>query len=269
MGNFLARAYDKISTVANHTPLSADEKLRLQHYTIFLVLGAPTMMAFAVLSLLRGDVPLGGSVTASVSGLCLGWLLIRRGLRPVVIYRTNVLLFLSLIVFIAAVGGDNGSKILWSYIFPLTAFFLFGRREGWFWTGLSYVLLAVVLFERIDSLPTYDYPLQFQIRFLITYAFVGIMSFGFEYLREENRAKLECERIRLESALAEVKALSGLLPICSSCKKIRDDRGYWNQLESYIHSHSEVRFSHGICPDCAHELYPDMDLEEEADGERI
>ncbi|MFC1489466.1 PAS domain S-box protein, partial [Thermodesulfobacteriota bacterium] len=55
----------------------------------------------------------------------------------------------------------------------------------------------------------------------------------------------------LQNALVEVKRLSGLLPICASCKKIRDDKGYWNQIETYIHEHSEAEFSHGICPECA------------------
>ena len=59
----------------------------------------------------------------------------------------------------------------------------------------------------------------------------------------------------LQAALAEVKTLSGLLPICASCKKIRDDQGYWQQVEVYIRDHSEVEFSHGICPDCAQKLY--------------
>ncbi len=53
---------------------------------------------------------------------------------------------------------------------------------------------------------------------------------------------------------------SGLIPICSSCKKIRDDKGYWNQIESYIESHSEADFSHSICPECAKKLYPDFDI---------
>lgn len=64
----------------------------------------------------------------------------------------------------------------------------------------------------------------------------------------------------LEKALAEVKTLSGLLPICSNCKKIRDDKGYWNQIEGYIQQHSEAEFSHGICQECAKKYYPDFDL---------
>jgi len=61
----------------------------------------------------------------------------------------------------------------------------------------------------------------------------------------------------LNAALANVKLLSGFLPICASCKKIRDDKGYWQQIESYIHEHSEAEFSHGICPDCARKIYGD------------
>jgi PAS domain S-box-containing protein len=76
---------------------------------------------------------------------------------------------------------------------------------------------------------------------------------------ENEREKLLKE---LRKALENVKALSGLLPICASCKKIRDDKGYWNQIEHYIHTHSEAEFSHGLCPDCVIELYPDCDIED-------
>ena len=62
----------------------------------------------------------------------------------------------------------------------------------------------------------------------------------------------------LQEALERVNLLSGMLPICASCKKIRDDKGYWNQIESYIRKHSEAEFSHGICPECAEKLYPEV-----------
>ena len=66
------------------------------------------------------------------------------------------------------------------------------------------------------------------------------------------------ERNELQKALSEIRTLSGLLPICASCKKIRDDKGYWNQLELYIRDHSEAEFSHSICPSCADKLYGDF-----------
>ncbi len=73
---------------------------------------------------------------------------------------------------------------------------------------------------------------------------------------ENEREKLISE---LKIALEKVKVLSGFLPICASCKKIRDDKGYWNQIEVYIREHSEAEFSHSICPVCVKKLYPDIE----------
>ena len=78
-----------------------------------------------------------------------------------------------------------------------------------------------------------------------------------------DRTKAEEERIKLirelQGALHQVKTLNGLLPICAVCKKIRDDKGYWNQIEGYISEHSRAEFSHGICPDCQKKLYGDLE----------
>jgi hypothetical protein len=71
-------------------------------------------------------------------------------------------------------------------------------------------------------------------------------------------SRLESTNKELEQALIDVKQLSGMLPICSSCKKIRNDEGYWEQIEAYIRDHSEVEFSHSICPGCAEKLYPNF-----------
>ncbi len=73
------------------------------------------------------------------------------------------------------------------------------------------------------------------------------------------RAQQELEKTNseLREALEKVKVLSGLLPICVNCKKIRDDAGYWHQIETYIRKHSSADFSHGLCPGCAKELYPE------------
>jgi hypothetical protein len=62
-----------------------------------------------------------------------------------------------------------------------------------------------------------------------------------------------------QASPAEAKSLTGLLPICSGCKKIRDDQGCWREIEDYIRSRARVEFSHGICPDCRERLYPDLD----------
>ncbi len=72
---------------------------------------------------------------------------------------------------------------------------------------------------------------------------------------EEERENLIAE---LQDALKNVKTLKGMLPICAACKKIRDDKGYWRQIEAFVSEHSEAEFSHGLCPDCAIKLYPDI-----------
>ena len=70
--------------------------------------------------------------------------------------------------------------------------------------------------------------------------------------------KVGLDITELKQTIAKVQTLGGLLPICANCKKIRDDKGYWNRLEAYIQKHSEAEFTHGICPDCVAELYPEF-----------
>ncbi len=96
--------------------------------------------------------------------------------------------------------------------------------------------------------------LPWSLAFTILCAFIGVF-WGKIRLADKEKSKIIVE---LHKALEEVKTLSGFLPICASCKKIRDYKGYWNQIEAYISKHSEAEFSHGICPECAHSLYPDV-----------
>jgi PAS domain S-box-containing protein len=79
-------------------------------------------------------------------------------------------------------------------------------------------------------------------------------------IAERRRAEAERESliVELKEALSSIKTLSGLIPICAACKRIRDDYGYWTQLEVYLREHSEAEFSHGICPDCMTRLYPEF-----------
>ncbi len=93
------------------------------------------------------------------------------------------------------------------------------------------------------------------------YSYMGVMiDITSRKQVEEEREKLISE---LQEALSKIKVLSGLVPICAHCKKIRDDSGYWNQLEDYMTRHSDMVFSHGTCPECARKLYPDYYKEED------
>jgi FixJ family two-component response regulator len=87
----------------------------------------------------------------------------------------------------------------------------------------------------------------------------SLLERSIRYAIERKRTQEEREQLisELQTALAKVKQLSGLLPMCASCKKIRDDKGYWNQIEAYISEHSQADFTHGICPECVKKLYPE------------
>jgi ketosteroid isomerase-like protein len=76
-----------------------------------------------------------------------------------------------------------------------------------------------------------------------------------ETLVAERTAKLNAQNLELMEALANIRTLKGLVPICAACKKIRDDAGYWHQVEAYIHAHTEAEFSHGLCPECSPQYF--------------
>ena len=89
---------------------------------------------------------------------------------------------------------------------------------------------------------------------LLTLAFAAVVS-----ERDRTEAKREAALQELQNAFEHIKALRGLLPMCASCKKIRDDEGYWDYIENYIQTHSEATVTHGICPDCMKKLYPQLE----------
>ena len=96
--------------------------------------------------------------------------------------------------------------------------------------------------------------LPWGLAFMVLNAVIGL------FLGKMKQADKEKSEViaELKKALEEIKTLSGFLPICASCKKIRDDKGYWNQIEAYISEHSAVEFSHAICPECSEKLYPEI-----------
>ena len=109
-------------------------------------------------------------------------------------------------------------------------------------------VIAIVLRSfSIDMLP---WSLSFTL-------FNGIIGMYYGILKAEKLAREELI-IDLQKALAEVKTLSGMLPICAWCKKIRDDSKFWSSVEDYISKHSEAQFSHSICPDCIEEQYLEL-----------
>jgi len=117
------------------------------------------------------------------------------------------------------------------------------------------------ILERIVEFSRKHEELQLdEILIVFIYLVVALTFFGLQQLRKirisEN--KLTQKNKELINAISEIKRLRGIIPICASCKKIRDDSGFWHQVEVYVRDHSEAIFSHGVCPDCEKKLYPDF-----------
>ncbi len=119
------------------------------------------------------------------------------------------------------------------------------------------VLPLVSDFEKqINTIPSWS---SFLVTFLLMASIIILIAGDIGNLLAEKNKALEEKNVELINANNEVSQLQGILPICSNCNKIRDDKGYWNQVELYIESHSDAKFSHGLCGDCSKELYGDED----------
>ena len=135
-------------------------------------------------------------------------------------------------------------------IFSACALLLYGLAAAGFCSG-TLTLPPSFLMESARHWAVYIVSVAFF--FLVA----GIAIYSYRKTMTRLIHQLSNQRDQLNRALNEVQTLSGLLPICASCKKIRDDTGYWNQIEDYIMEHSDARLSHAICPECMQQLYPE------------
>jgi len=224
--------YSKIKTFAASAPVSLEEKTRLQHYIIFMILGIPTMCIFGVFNLLKGNNLIFLFAITAAFGLIVGLALLKKITKGYWVYRSNALLYVCLVSYMVIIGGDDGSKALWAYTTPLIFCFLFGTKEGGIWSSFVMVMAIFTFYQStIFSIEVYKYSPSFQVRFIITYLFCTVISMWLEYsrhfflkqskaisanlikeqakLREEieNRKKLEKELV----TIARIDTLTGIL----------------------------------------------------------
>ena len=152
---------------------------------------------------------------------------------------------------------SEANKHLFANLGLLTLFFLMSSLLAWF-IGKRSILDRVALLEAASHRMA-DGDLEIRVADSVKGGELGSLGQTFDHMalqlkeREQEKNKLIND---LQQALTTIKTLQGILPICSSCKKIRSDEGKWTPLESYISRHSDAEFSHGLCPDCAKTLYP-------------
>ncbi len=179
-------------------------------------------------------------------------------------YRAAAVLLAVYLQYNLIIGSGNGTIFYWLYIYPLIVLFFLGIKHGGIASGIFMAVSSFVIINPL-SLKIHYYPLAESIRFLASLLFVSFISHGLETSREkymrmvsENHKQLMAEKHKLQKAFEEVRTLSGLIPVCSSCKKIRDDDGYWKQVDIYVKDHFDTDCTHGICPECAEKMYSDL-----------
>jgi hypothetical protein len=160
---------------------------------------------------------------------------------PIALSMTS---FYIMAVYLFISGGASGTGIFWLFVIPVIFFFFLGIRYGSALFLLQYVSVILLFFASKAGYLAIYYDEKTILFFLIVSIFESIILFIHERI--------------LDNYLSQIRTMRGLIPICASCKNIRDDKGYWKQVEVYIQEHSEADFTHSICPDCARKLYPDI-----------
>ncbi len=196
--------------------------------------------------------------------------LTRRSLNLEVPVRIAVNLLFAFFIALALIGGKDGTAIVWTLLYPSVAVCLSGTKRGFFYSiAFLAALLGVFLADGSVPFILASYPPSLEIRILAVYITITLLSLIAEELRSRihrnmKASSLEKERAieELHRSMKEIKTLRGILPICLHCKKIRDDDGYWQAVDQYIHSRTEAEFSHALCPDCLKKHYPEYSEKE-------
>ena len=233
---------------------------RLFVYTCF-AFTLPVLIAFTILDWVEGDVIEAELNVLTAVVFVVSLFAIRRLNADRMIYRAGVGLMAVVFLYNVYIGSGGGTAIYWLFGFPLAFVFLLGRREGTAAAAIFILVVALLLLDPL-SLSFYTYSQGVSMRFLASLLFVTLMGYALESSREKYwnlfigiNQKLTMEKEHLESAMKQIKTMQGLIPICCHCKKIRNDEGFWEQVEVFVRDHSDANFSHGICPDCKKRFY--------------
>ena len=175
------------------------------------------------------------------------------------IFRLFAFSITGLLLFETAVGGAGGQVFLWILVMPAVYSGLFGESEGTLWSGgLATSTVAVSLMPGF-----HPYDPDHVMRFLVVLAAVVFMTHKLESARRSVQNELETETRELALTLAHARTLRGLLPLCSKCNKVRDDEGFWRDVDGYLREQAGTRLSHGLCPTCTQARFGDLLAEQE------
>lgn len=158
-----------------------------------------------------------------------------------------------------ATGAGEGYAFVFFFFFPAGLCYTLGSREGGVWFLVSLAVYAGVLAMDVGT----PYPEAMKLRFLFSYAVLGLLAWVLQRSRDGLLGALARDKAELQDALANVRTLGEMIPMCAWCGKLRDDEGYWSRIEEYLNSEAGALVSHALCPDCEGRVLPEADGAEE------
>ncbi len=250
----------------------AEELRKVVLLNMSMMVGAVFLFVFGILNFLRGDPVLGVADFVTCAIMCVCIVHLRRSRQVRWIAWISVLAAGFFFLFVMAKGELWFATYLWSLTFPVITVFLLGLRPARWLSGL-FLLAMLVLFilsPRVDGFTVYPWFVQARVvtLFVLVFVLATVMEVQrrnvFDELRIRRRElaglidtlKREQEEkeiliANLQKNLEEVKTLREFLPICSYCRKIRDEKGLWSQMEQYLETCTQARVELGFCPECA------------------
>jgi ABC-type multidrug transport system fused ATPase/permease subunit len=251
---------DEIKTDAEVSPLvikDEHEKLRRRFISILGFVMATTISLFAIRDLIIGNVI--KFIIQIVLSSTIAGLVIYSGNKKISRIISHLIAGSLFGVLILPYFGNQPefSEILWFFLFPTAVNYLVGHKIGLLWiSGL--LLFLMVLFLELPFLDYISYPLSFKLFFLTVLFIVIVMSYNMERLRSNYTISIEKGNKQLEETLENIRTFKGLVPVCSSCKSIRNDKGFWTSIENYLSDNTELKLSHGICNSCMKKQFPEI-----------
>jgi hypothetical protein len=227
-------------------PAGTDERIlaRIASFNIYIALYVLLSLSFGIVHLSMHHYLLASVLLTETVLICgvRAFVCATKKHEPAFVVAAILAILLLLAAYIT--GGIRNYGPLWFFVFPLAALVLLGPMKGSI-ASLAPIVAALLLqFQPFSRIMRTSYDPVFICIHTASYLVVFLLALSYELQKE--RAK------------KEIRELRGLLPICSSCKRIRDDQGYWNQIEDYIQKRSKAQFSHGLCSECMTRLYPDL-----------
>lgn len=238
--------------------IPVEEQRKRIYFFFSLTIAIPILTAYGLYSAIRLTAYLDAVFNLGLAVIYLTQaILLKTTTASTAAYRIGTAGLAVMLIYCVGYGLYEESQLLWLMIFPLVVFYLFGVREAFLWIIVVMIPSAILMFFP-DPFHANVYDIHFCFTLCIALMICIIFSYLLESLRARFYQQLEEQSASLRNALADVKELKGLLPICASCKSIRNDEGYWQSVEHYIITRTNVTFSHGMCNKCLKREEPEV-----------